>query len=54
MSNKFLSKTLFNDILDEKWPIMLILGILYLTIAGYESRKGLLWSIMLETFSDKF
>ena len=32
----------FNDLLDEKLPIMFILGIFFLTIAEYEASKQLL------------
>ena len=53
LSNKILLKNFLNDSLDEKWPIILILGIFFLTIVEYEPSKRLLWSIMLKTFSNR-
>lgn len=53
LSNKNLLENIFNGIIDEKWPIILILEVFFLIFAGYESSKILLGSIMLKSFSDK-
>ena len=54
LSKKILSEDFSNGILDEKWPIMMILEIFFLPIAGYKPAKGLFWSNMWETLSYKF
>ena len=54
LSMKILSEDFSNGILDEKWPIMMILEIFFLPIAGYKPAKGLFWSNMWETLSYKF
>ena len=51
LTNNILLENFLNVSLDEKWPLMFILSIFFLTIAGYEMSKVLLWSIIVTNLS---